>query len=211
MKEITLLQWKSFQILTRSMQQIQFLRISRKEEDDRKALEKVQYDEEGLPSLVKRLKDEDMKKRMKDISDQLLTKGEGFVPTQNSYGFLKAYQYHPDGSIQREAKRLKEELYRIFKKDIPKKYDENTSIKVVKRFGRDALQDIKPESENDKNYDKVVLSLYWQMQIEDVDNTALRLQTEGKNLNIHPGKYKWLMYNVRGTFRMNLSRKAKHW
>ncbi|VDI43403.1 Hypothetical predicted protein, partial [Mytilus galloprovincialis] len=97
-------------------------------------------DEDEINALHHQLKTEEIKARLKEISDQLSNEGKDFIPKGQSYGFLRAYQHLPETEIQEESKRLQKALDTIFVADIVKKYSVTTKISVIKTYDKDALR-----------------------------------------------------------------------
>ncbi|CAC5368061.1 EXD1 [Mytilus coruscus] len=164
------------------------------DEDDIYAIHHVRYDAEVVSPFIKQLKIESIKARLKELSDQLSTEGNSFIPKARSYGFLRAYQYLPDRDIQAEAKRLQKVLDTLLIAGMVHKYSLTTKINVIAPYEKDALQSIRPRSQHDSTINPVLLSLYWQKQEKDIDFEIERLQITGRGYNIPQGKYKWLKY-----------------
>ncbi|CAC5391158.1 EXD1 [Mytilus coruscus] len=178
-------------------------------EDEIKAIQKARYDNELMTPFIKQLKVGSIKARLKEISDQLSTEGNNFIPKGQSYGYLRAYQYISDRDIQTEAKRLQKALDTIFLADMINKYNETTNINVIVPYEKDALKSIRPKSKHDTKINPVHLSLYWQMLEKEIDSEMEQLEIEGMRYNISPGKYKWLKNNCSDNVPDGIQMKAK--
>lgn len=179
------------------------------DDDEIKAIQNCRYDQEIMSPFINQLKIESIKARLQELSDQLSTEGNNFLPKGQSYGYLRAYQYLPDKDIHEEAKRLQNALETIFLADMVNKYSPSTNINVITQYEKDALRNIRPRNKNDNRIDPVHLSLYWQMHEKDLDFEIERLQISGRRYNIPQGKYKWLKYNCSDNVPDEIKRKAK--
>lgn len=179
------------------------------DEDVIKAIKITRSDKPGLSPMIKRLKTEEIKISLNKLGDQLSEEGDNFIPQSRSYGFLRAYEHNPDFQIKKDAKDLRQRINRILLKDVARKYDKNTKLYVIKQCEKEALQSLRPTKEHDNNINQVQLSLYWQMQEDDVDKTIAQFQTNRRNYAIPMGKYKWLKYLRIGQVPARIKEKAK--
>ncbi|VDI69770.1 Hypothetical predicted protein [Mytilus galloprovincialis] len=179
------------------------------DEDEINAMHHLRYDPEVMSPFIKKLKTEEIKARLKELSDQLSTEGNNFVPKAKSYGFLRAYQYISERDIQTKAKRLQQALDTIFLADMKNKYSSTTKISVISPYEKDALRSIRPRSQRDSTINPVLLSLYWQKIEKDIDFEIEQLQITGRKYNMPQGKYKWLQYNCTDNVPDRIKRKAK--
>ncbi|XP_063418041.1 uncharacterized protein LOC134700595 [Mytilus trossulus] len=179
------------------------------DEDEINAMHHLRYDLEVMSPFITKLKTEEIKARLKELSDQLSTEGNNFIPKAKSYGFLRAYQYISEREIQTEAKRLQQALDTIFLADMKNKYSSTTKIGVISPYEKDALRSIRPRGQRDSNINPVLLSLYWQKIEKDIDFEIEQLQITGRNYNMPQGKYKWLQYNCTDNVPGGIKRKAK--
>ncbi|XP_052081827.1 uncharacterized protein LOC127719645 [Mytilus californianus] len=179
------------------------------DEDEINAIHNIRFDKDGLSPFIMRLRTEDIKAQLKEISDQLSKEGNRFLPKGQSYAFLRAYQYHPDKDIQEKAKRLQKSLETLFLADMVNKYSLNTEINVIKTYEKDALRSIRPRSKDDRNINPIHLSLYWKKQESEIDSEIEQLEIAGRNYNIPQGKYKWIRYNCSDNVPSRIQMKAK--
>ncbi|XP_052081834.1 uncharacterized protein LOC127719646 isoform X4 [Mytilus californianus] len=178
-------------------------------EDETNAMHHARYDPEVMSPFIKKLKTEEIKARLKELSDQLSTEGNSFIPKAKSYGFLRAYQYIQDREIQAEAKRLQIALDTLFLADMKNKYSLTTNINVIAPYEKDALRSIRTRSQHDSTINPILLSLYWQKQEKDIDVEIEQLQITGRRYDIPDGKLKWLKYNCSDNVPDRIKRKAK--
>ncbi|CAC5391152.1 EXD1 [Mytilus coruscus] len=179
------------------------------DEDEINAMHHARYEPEVMSPFIKKLKTEEIKARLKELSDQLSTEGNNFIPKAKSYGFLRAYQYISERDIQAEAKRLQQALDTLFLADMKNKYSLTTNINVIAPYEKDALRSIRPRSQHDSTINPILLSLYWQKQEKDIDFEIEQLQITGRSYDIPQGKYKWLKYNCSDNVPDRIKRKAK--
>lgn len=179
------------------------------DQDEINALKQLRFEAEVMSSLIKQLKTEAIKAQLKELSDQLFTEGNNFIPNSRSYGYLRAYQNIPDKDIQEEAKRLQKALNSIILSDMANKYSLKTKFNVVKQCERDALQSIRPRNKDDNKFNPILLSLYWQKQEKDLDFEIEQLEIKGRRYSIKEGKYKWIKFNCSGNVPNGLKIKAK--
>lgn len=179
------------------------------DEDVIRAIRLIRNDKPGLSPMIKRLKTEEIKIHLKKLRDQLSEEGDNFIPKSRSYGFLRAYEHNPDLQIKQEAKHLHQRINHIILIDVARKYDRNTKLCVITQCEKEALQSLRPTKEHDDNINKVQLSLYWQMQEDDVDKTIAQFQTNRRKYAIPMGKYKWLKYLRIGQVPASIKEKAK--
>lgn len=179
------------------------------DEDEINAIHHIKYDPKEMSPFIKQLKTEEMKARLKEVSDQLSTEGSSFLPKGQSYGFLRFYQKHQDENIQLEAKRLQKALDTIFLADIVKKYSMTTKIGVIKTYEKEALSCIRPRSKDDRSIKSIHLSLYWQKLEKDIDSEIEQLESKGRDYSIPQGKYNWLQSNCRDNVPNGIKMKAK--
>lgn len=182
------------------------------DEDDIYAIHHVRYEAEVVSPFIQKLKIDSIKARLKELSDQMSTEGNNFIPKARSYKFLRAYQYLPDRDIQAEAERLQKALDTLFLKRMVTKYSLATKIDVIAPYEKDALQSIRPRNQHDSTINPKLLSLYWQKQEKDIDFEIEKLQSTactGKSYNIPQGKYKWLKYNCNENVPYEIQMKAK--
>ncbi|CAG2215983.1 EGL [Mytilus edulis] len=173
------------------------------------ALKQLRYDEEVMSPFIKQVKTEAIKAQLKELSDQLSSEGNNFIPNSRSYGYLRAYQYIPDKDIQEEAKRLQKTLDTIILSDMATKYSLRTKFNVVKQCERDALQSIRPRNKDDNSINPILLSLYWQKQEKDLDFEIEQLEITGRSYSISQGKYKWIKFSCSGNVPNAIKTKAK--
>ncbi|XP_063418040.1 uncharacterized protein LOC134700592 [Mytilus trossulus] len=181
------------------------------DEDDIYAIHHVRYEAEVVSPFIKQLKIESIKLRLQELSDQLSTEGNNFIPKARSYKFLRAYQYLPDRDIQTYAKRLQKTLDTLFLACMEKKYSLDTHINFIAPYEKDALQSIRPRNPHDSTIDPIILSLYWQKQEKDIDFEIENLQITGRSYSIPQGRYKWLKYNCSAKVPYNVQMKAKRY
>lgn len=179
------------------------------DEDVIRAIRLIRNDKPGLSPMIKRLKTEEIKIHLKKLRDQLSEEGDNFIPKSRSYGFLRVYEHNPDLQIKQEAKHLQQRINHIILIDVARKYDRNTKLYVITQCEKEALQSLRPTKEHDDNINKVQLSLYWQMQEDDVDKTVAQFQANRRNYAIPMGKYKWLKYLRIGQVPARIKEKAK--
>ncbi|CAG2233199.1 EGL [Mytilus edulis] len=76
------------------------------DEDEINTIHNIRFDKVGIVPFIMRLRTGDNKAQLKEVSDQLSKEGNRLLPKWQTYGFLRAYQFHPDKDIQESAKHL---------------------------------------------------------------------------------------------------------
>lgn len=179
------------------------------DEDDIAAIRRLKLKTRKVHPLVKRLKTESIKAQLLDLSCQLSDDENDFIPKYRSYAFLREYEYHSDDEIKHDAKRILRRIHDIILENMIQKYKRGTCTNMLALNEKEALNTLRPKGVRDRNIHPILLSLYWQMQEENLDSTIDSFDEKREDYVIPEGFYKWIKFCCVGKVPEQIKAKAR--
>lgn len=179
------------------------------DEDDIAAIRRLKLKTRKVHPLVKRLKTESIKAQLLDLSCQLSDDENDFIPKYRSYAFLREYEYHSDDEIKHDAKRILKRIQDIILENMIQKYKRGTCTNMLALNEKEALNTLRPKGVRDRNIHPILLSLYWQMQEENLDSTIDSFDEKREDYVIPEGFYKWIKFCCVGKVPEQIKAKAR--
>lgn len=179
------------------------------DEDDIAAIRRLKLKTRKVHPLVKRLKTESIKAQLLDLSCQLSDDENDFIPKYRSYAFLREYEYHSDDEIKHDAKRILKRIHDIILENMIQKYKRGTCTNMLALNEKEALNTLRPKGVRDRNIHPILLSLYWQMQEENLDSTIDSFDEKREDYVIPEGFYKWIKFCCVGKVPEQIKAKAR--
>lgn len=133
----------------------------------KKALECINLKEiKAFPRVIQDLKNEELQQYMTQIEEGLANP-DTFIPPPNVTFKLSELEQLGNGNLKLEATRLRKQVQDIVIKDIDRKYEETSPVKILTDVERYFLRGLRMPDDSPK-YGQVANTLYWRATYENL-------------------------------------------
>lgn len=144
--------------------------------DEYEALKRIGYREACKKSpFIDRLKTESIMSDLKELDDKLSRDEKDYEVKWNTFSLLSSILDHPNKTVSKLAKDVKQKLKNVILQEIYDKYTSEANLKHLTKCEKDVLRSLNLNATNNQRCPKHVVRLYWLLTEDDINRYCKKL------------------------------------
>ncbi|XP_071116263.1 uncharacterized protein [Haliotis cracherodii] len=169
-------------------------------EDDLHALKQIRIQDTGqFPDIVRKLKNQILKKEMDELEQDLTEKADSFVPMGTHFRMLGSGKSSTDGEVSMAARRLNNRLDEVLKTDLIVKYNETTPGKYISDDEKRFMRRLPSSTGTSSLVNPVLRHLYnvsIDSDVEEIETLWQKFRCEGSSFSLRDADHRLFKYYI---------------
>lgn len=180
--------------------------------DEFEALKRIDYREACTKSpFIERLKTESIMSDLKELDDKLSRDEKDYEVKWNTFSLLSSIIDHPNKTVSKLAKDVKQKLKNVILQEINDKYTIEANLKHLTKCEKDVLRSLNLNGTNNQLCPKHVVRLYWLLTEDDINRKCKKLIEKENGFKMQAWYYDKIMSYLRSGSDVPVSLKQSAW